>query len=206
MARIETDPNYTTPTFSRATAGTDLFKKEDVQQLAAALSTHDHSTGKGLILPASAIPDGAITSAKIADGTIATADIGLNQVQNRVGNYLAVPTFSTTTVSTWVATPISATFNTTGRLIRVMGQTTLLHSLASGAGVLGIALDGVVQATVGLFNAPGSNYAVPISWAVYLQPGAGVHNVSVYVQSGAAGTLAISGSAQSELDIIEELR
>lgn len=48
MARIETDPNYTAPTFSRATAATDIFKKEDVQGVAAAMSLHDHSTGKGL--------------------------------------------------------------------------------------------------------------------------------------------------------------
>ena len=75
MARIEIDPNYSSPTFSRATAATDLFKKEDVQALAAAMSTHDHSAGKGLILPAGAIPDGSITSAKIADGTIVAADI-----------------------------------------------------------------------------------------------------------------------------------
>jgi len=54
MARIETDPNYTTPTFSRATAGPDIFKKEDVQQLAAAVSTHDHTSGKGARLPSTA--------------------------------------------------------------------------------------------------------------------------------------------------------
>src|SRR5215468_10648103 len=54
MARIETDPNYTTPTFPRATAGPDIFKKEDVQQLAAAVSTHDHTSGKGLRITTSA--------------------------------------------------------------------------------------------------------------------------------------------------------
>lgn len=48
MARIETDPNYSSPTFSRATAATDLFKKEDVQNLAAAMSAHDHNVNKGL--------------------------------------------------------------------------------------------------------------------------------------------------------------
>ena len=48
MARIETDPNYTTPTFSRATAGTDAFKMGDIQTLAAALSVHNHDgAGKG---------------------------------------------------------------------------------------------------------------------------------------------------------------
>jgi len=102
MARIETDPNYTAPTFPRATAATDLFKKEDVQNLAAAISTHDHSTGKGVAIPFTSIPagtitsgmiadativatdiaDGAITSAKIADGTIATVDIANAAVTN----------------------------------------------------------------------------------------------------------------------------
>ena len=75
MARIETDPNYNSPTFSRATAATDLFKKEDVQNLAAAMSTHDHTNGKGLPLVAGSIPNGTITSAMIADATIDTADL-----------------------------------------------------------------------------------------------------------------------------------
>jgi hypothetical protein len=75
MARIETDPNYSSPTFSRATAGTDLFKKEDVQSLASAVSTHDHSSGKGVALAAGAIASGLITSGMIANGTIVAADI-----------------------------------------------------------------------------------------------------------------------------------
>src|SRR5215204_55000 len=65
MARIETDPNYSTPTFPRATAAADLFKKEDVQALAAAMSTHEHGTGKGLPVTALAstvtVPAGGTT-------------------------------------------------------------------------------------------------------------------------------------------------
>ncbi len=75
MARIETDPNYSNPTFPRATAPTDLFHKEDVQSLAAAVSTHNHTTGWGAVLPAAAITPGLITSTMIADGTIQTADL-----------------------------------------------------------------------------------------------------------------------------------
>jgi hypothetical protein len=75
MARIPVDPNYNSPTFPRATAATDLFLKEDVQALAAAMSTHDHSTGKGVVLGAASIPNGTITSAMIADLTIDTADL-----------------------------------------------------------------------------------------------------------------------------------
>ena len=42
----------------------DPFKKEDVQALAAAMSTHDHSSGKGLSV-AAALPDGSIANAKL---------------------------------------------------------------------------------------------------------------------------------------------
>jgi hypothetical protein len=97
VARIETDPNYTSPTFSRATAATDLFKKEDVQQVAAALSTHDHSNGKGVLVPTaglapnsidgSKIVDGSIATAELADGAVTSAKIGVGQVVDN--NYAA---------------------------------------------------------------------------------------------------------------------
>jgi hypothetical protein len=81
MARIETDPNYTAPTFSRATAATDLFKKEDIQQLAAAFSGHVHDgNGKGLAVPLP--PAGSITGGMIADGSIGTADLADGAVTN----------------------------------------------------------------------------------------------------------------------------
>jgi len=48
--------NYTgTLQFPYATAGTDLFKKEDVQTLALAVDQHDHSSGKGLFIPAASV-------------------------------------------------------------------------------------------------------------------------------------------------------
>lgn len=82
MARIEIDPNYTAPTFPRATEGTDVFKKEDVQALAAAMSAHNHTTGKGVVLGAGAIPPGTITSAMILDGTITNVDLADGAVTN----------------------------------------------------------------------------------------------------------------------------
>ncbi len=81
MARIAVDPNYNSPTFPRATAAADIFVKEDVQALAAAVSTHTHDgVGKGLAIAATGIPAGSITSAMIADGTIAAADLAANSV------------------------------------------------------------------------------------------------------------------------------
>jgi hypothetical protein len=78
--------NFTGPLqFPYATAGTDIFRKEDVQTLAQAVDQHDHSAGKGLIVNTAALPagsiagsalaDGGVTSAKIADGTIVAADL-----------------------------------------------------------------------------------------------------------------------------------
>jgi hypothetical protein len=64
MARIPVDPNYSFPTFPRATAATDIFVKEDVQALAAAVSTHVHDgAGKGLLVGGPAA--GSITNAML---------------------------------------------------------------------------------------------------------------------------------------------
>lgn len=81
MARIEIDPNYSSPTFPRATAGPDLFKKEDIQSMAAALSTHVHEGVKGHLLdvagsiPGASLAVGSVTSAQITNGTILGGDI-----------------------------------------------------------------------------------------------------------------------------------
>jgi hypothetical protein len=81
MARIETDPNYTAPTFPRATAGPDIFKKEDVQKLAEALSVHTNDgAGHGLPINGASIAPGSITSAQIADGAIQGTDIADNTI------------------------------------------------------------------------------------------------------------------------------
>src|SRR5262245_51369227 len=89
--------------YPMADAATDLFKKEDVQVLAKAVDQHDHSTGKGLVLPASAIPP--ITSAMIADGAITATDIGNQQVGNPqiadnaiFGNKIAASSIVTTQI------------------------------------------------------------------------------------------------------------
>ncbi|HYW90546.1 MAG TPA: hypothetical protein VFB50_22435 [Chloroflexota bacterium] len=78
--------------YPMASAGTDIFKKEDVQVLAKSVDLHDHSSGLGLAInPAgiaagsidgSKLIDGTVTSAKIQDGTIATADLASASVTN----------------------------------------------------------------------------------------------------------------------------
>jgi len=71
--------------FPIASAGTDIFKKEDVQVATKSLDLHTHGAGLGAPVDVSALAAGAIdgskltdntvTSAKIADGTIVAADI-----------------------------------------------------------------------------------------------------------------------------------
>ena len=66
--------------FPIANAGTDIFKKEDVQVATKSLDLHDHSPGLGLPINPAAIPAGTITSAMIADGTIQGADIATGAI------------------------------------------------------------------------------------------------------------------------------
>src|SRR5215831_3274209 len=78
--------------FPIASAGTDIFKKEDVQVATKSLDLHDHSAGLGLPIAAGAIAAGSIdgskltdntvTSAKILNGTIAAVDIASAGIAN----------------------------------------------------------------------------------------------------------------------------
>jgi len=219
MARIETDPNYSSPTFSRATAGTDLFKKEDVQALAAAVSTHDHTSGKGLILPAAAIPpitsamiqDGTITSADILDGTIATADladgavttakIGLNQI---IGQAIDVPissNFSTTSTNTWVDTNVGGTGSFTGLgNVLVLFSLIIQHSVSNAIIYFGWGLDGVIQRPMG-FVSPHATAGFPQQYMSYglMVPLSGSHRLSIMINNSTPGTASFRSEAYSQL-------
>jgi len=226
MARIETDPNYSGPTFSRATAATDLFKKEDVQNLAAAVSTHDHSSGKGLAVPigtgqitsamiadgtivAGDIADGAITSAKILDGTIATADIALAAVSHNRGGYIASPTFSAAATGGYIATPISVTFLSEGGLLRIEWSAVFQHSVANGQIQVQAGITGGTSYPLGLVNCSGvANAAITVSGVFYASPVAGPSYtalLSVYNASG-SGTITCSPGLYSTLWVTEQKR
>jgi len=95
MARTNAT-NYTgVNQFPYATAGTDIFKKEDLQTLALAVDNHDHTTGKGLPITG-AIPPGSITSTMIADGTIQATDIASGTI---TGTQIANGAITTTQIA-----------------------------------------------------------------------------------------------------------
>lgn len=198
--------------FPYANAPADLFKKEDVQVLAQAVDQHDHSTGKGIVIPfATAIPSGTITSAMIADGTIQAGDIGTGQIntghildgtiqtqdmaayaaQQLLAAYATVPTFSSTTLSTpLTVVSLAFTSSSNAQNIRIEATGTFVHSATNGQWYVGLQVDG---AFVGGFN---SRYlttlaTAPASFSLinYFALAAGAHTATIVVQNNVAGTL-----------------
>jgi len=200
MARIESDPNYTAPTFSRATAATDLFKKEDVQGLAAAVSIHTHNgTGTGLAIvpaagsiPGSALADGSVTSAKIADltitegdlanGAVSTAKIATDAVTATTYSQPASGGGTTSTTLVDIGVPFSVTFISYGGAVEIKGSLPLVHDTATGLGIIGGVLTDI---TIGGADSP-------LSIAQVTFPSAGSYHQVVWSIWYAAGTF-VSG-------------
>ena len=201
--------------FPYATAATDLFKKEDVQTLALAVDGHDHSTGKGLVLPASAIPpitsamiqDGSITSADIANGTITPDDLALGAATSLLGVYQGGPTFSSTAVSTFVATPVTAA-GTTGlfanSFVRVTVGCSVSHSAVGGVVYLAIYRNGTnITGNMGIYQAPvaGQNLPMFLQWEE-ASPG-GATTYQLYMYNSVAGTMALTAGAPATMHVME---
>jgi len=139
MARVNAANFSGALQFPYANAATDLFKKEDVQVLALATDSHDHTPGKGLILPTSAIPP--ITSAMIVDGTITGADIGTGQITNALmaANSVGISQLIGNSVhAANVNTPGS--FSTTSASLVASSLVTSYNASAGMVGILAIAM------------------------------------------------------------------
>jgi hypothetical protein len=210
MARIEIDPNYSSPTFSRATAAADIFKKEDVQALAAAMSTHVHDgAGKGLAIAATGIPAGSITSAMIADGTIATTDIAANactQTGRAVGS---TPGTATTSTSYADLTDMSVTLTTTGGDLLVWLTAVYAQQAGTPNDVLYMALSLDGAAEVG--EVTGMSTAINVQFTLatvarFTGVAAGSHTIKGRwkVGTGTSSLAAIGGARRTLL--VEELK
>lgn len=201
MARIETDPNYTSPTFSRATAASDPFKKEDVQQVAAAFSVHDHSSGKGLAI---ATPLGGDLTGTVSNGGVllrnnAGAISGL-QVGGTPQSLLRIAADNSTQL-----------FGATYSFLNVAGSSTYATLSSTGISVAGsvVATGGVSAASLQsnggyayLVNT--TNYILGASDSMYLRPHSG--NVSVQKDDGtwgviSAGSASLTGSISAAAGI-----
>ena len=216
MARIETDPNYSSPTFPRATAATDLFKKGDVQALAEAVSTHNHSPGKGLLLPETAIGPNTIYSTHVVDGTLVGSDIADNTVQWRnfhpdgrlrnLANYATLLNWSTSAPG-WVVTPISVTLPGTmysHKHLMVQFNTCIAGNTPGNGIYVALGWNGSGPYSVGTFvtqNA-GANYLQQASFMTYVSPSLSFSSFGIYVNGGGQ-LLTITNACITALNVFE---
>lgn len=151
MARTNAVNFSSTLQFPLADAATDLFKKEDVQVLAKAVDAHDHTAGKGLVLGASSIPNGLITSAMIADGTIVGGDIANATI---TGAKIGAQTITDLHMAPQTITGAAIASNTIDT-----------RCIVDGSLVAGDLADGAVTAytTVGGFNNASTSSTSPVS-------------------------------------------
>lgn len=194
-----------------ATAAGDIFKKEDVQTLAQAVDQHDHSSGKGLVLSATSIPSGFITSAMIADGTIVSADIAdgtIAAVDMAAGAALANLAAGSISRSTLVA--ITAASTTTSVSFVASGVDVVAWSPVAGNAYVHATWTGQVSCTTKgaiiqmylafggaasfqptVLHAPDVSYGVPVQLDAYIPTAAaGVQNFQVFWLTN-AGTLSM---------------
>jgi len=196
--------------FPYATAATDLFKKEDVQTLALAVDQHDHSAGKGLLLPngafadntlnGSKLIDGTVTSAKIADGTIVAADLAADAVTQWV-TYEAIATFSSTVTGSYVPTPVTLpALMTTGGRLQLWCSFALAHSAGPGALVrAAIMRDGSAVAALSIYHNAAVNQVIPCSFVFSDLPAAGAHTYTLALYNVTAGTMSLDGGTTASM-------
>jgi hypothetical protein len=223
MARIEVDPNYSSPTFSRATAAADIFKKEDVQALAAAMSTHTHDgAGKGLAIAATGIPagsitsamiadgtivagdiaDGTITSAKIADGTVATADVAGGAITGTT--FVGLVNANTTTSGTTVVLD-SGPFTTgaPNSVVVIDWHAALQSTVAAAFAMFSVRVDGGGWITVGRMTFPATASSYPMSLQyIWTTLAAGAHTFDVGWLTS-SGTLSVDTAVTRTFRITE---
>lgn len=192
-----------TPDLGLATAqDTDDTENYLTNGLATALATlsalfnaatgHDHAAaGKGKPIP--------------------TAGLAAGSAQLRIGTYFSAPTWSSTTTSAWVNTPISVTVTTTGAEIRVEGAICFYHSAASAGIYTALAIDGtgtILQMSY-VDTPPSGLKTMHLSWTYYMNAGAlaaGSHTFSIAIYSLTAGTLTINSAANSYVHVTEQRR
>ena len=167
--------------------------------------------GGSLQLPANAIDGaalktGSVTTTEIKDGTIQTADIAANAVQQLLGQHFATPTFSTS-AGGYVETPVQVTVTPTaaGSTLRIEGQVTLLAATAGTYCLLGLGVDGVANNTPAALYFPASNQPTQAHFVWYTPNPGGTHRYAVFVASG-GGAISMHTSVQQALYVTEQKR
>lgn len=139
-------------------------------------------------------------------GSIGTTAIAPNAVQQLIGSYAAVPTFSTTVTGSWIGTPVLANFVSSGGLLRIEWVAAFYHSAAGGGWYLGFGYDGVASVTIGFGQSAIVNHGVTISGVMYSTPPAGSHSAQLFVDLVTPGTVVAYPSISAYLYVTEQKR
>jgi hypothetical protein len=154
-----------------------------------------------------AAPAGGLASLVLPAGSVTTAMLAPNAASAMIGSYFAVPTWSTTTTSSWIGTIVSTgSIACSGALLRIEFSGTLTHSVLGGGFYSGLMIDGNAVYTLSISNSPGVNYGVPIAWVVYYTPTVGNHIFQMMVNNASAGTLQVSSNVNTGLYVTEQRR
>jgi hypothetical protein len=137
--------------------------------------------------------------------TLGGGKLGLpaNSVQQLIGN-VGSSTWSTTTVTAWVATALTTSVTTGGGMLRVEVCFIGYHSVAGGQWLTGLGWDGVVQVGMSQTTTPVANYGSTVSWVDYVTLPSGAHTVTVFAYNYTAGTLGIVAGVASTLFVTEQ--
>jgi len=134
--------------------------------------------------------------------------IAANQVQQLMGQYVAIPTWSITTTAVYTATPVLVSYTATGVTVtRIDWGITITHSAAGGGALVALYRDGAAILTAHYVLSGGANYPMPLSGTFYESSvPAGTRQYQIYLYNAAAGTLSLSTSANQWLAVTEQRR
>jgi hypothetical protein len=139
-------------------------------------------------------------------GSITTAAIAANAVQQLIGSYIGAPPFSTTVVGSWIETPFQVTAVFSGAPVRIEGVLPLYHSVLAAGMYVGWGIDGTIGRGNVYCNAPAPNYTLTNSFVDYYTPNPGTHRWSLFVYNATAGTLSFNAAVYAMLHLTEQKR
>jgi hypothetical protein len=138
-------------------------------------------------------------------GSISTQEIAAGAVQQLLGSYAQLTTFSLSQANVWTETPAQMTVMFGGYLVRVEFAFVVSCPTKGQRVVWGIMVDGAAPlVTLGGMDAPEANYGAMASGCYYLTPSAASHRVAIglYGPVGAA----LVGNIAATLYVTEQKR
>lgn len=126
-------------------------------------------------------------------GTIVTADIAPNAVQQMIGQYVATLSWTLPTSSVWTETPIGTTgvVSQTGVDLRVEFSFPVVCTTKGQRIFWGVFVDGTFSGfALGALDAPENNYGMMATGTYYvLHPGAGSHRIAMGINGPSGSTI-----------------